>query len=129
MARILVVDDEAAVRLMVIHALELDGHQIEQAADGNEALARFPVFRPQIVVTDILMPNKEGIETMVELRKLDKAVKIVAMSGGGRTRNLSFLDLARKFGADSVINKPFGLDQIRDTVRGVLAEPERPAGG
>lgn len=122
MARILVVDDEEVVRTTVRLTLEYDGHTVEEANDGAEALVKFGEIHPEIVITDILMPNMEGIETIVALRKMDKNVKIVAMSGGGLIRNMEFLEVAEKLGANSVLKKPFGATAIQEMVTNLLSE-------
>lgn len=120
MARILVVDDEDLVRTTLRQMLEKDGHEVLEAVNGNEALEVFGKQKADLVITDIVMPEKEGIETIVELRKLEPDLKIVAISGGGRTENFDFLDLAKKFGADNVLAKPFKMDEIRNVVGEIL---------
>ena len=120
MARVLVVDDEELVRDTVVQALEGDGHEVVTANDGQEAVALFQACRADIVITDILMPNKEGIQTIGELRQLDPGVKIIAMSGGGRVKNASFLDVAKQLGAHETLKKPFQMTQLQQLVAKVL---------
>jgi DNA-binding response OmpR family regulator len=118
--RILVIDDDEAVRLTVQLLLERQGYEIGCATNGEEGLDMIEAFKPDLVITDIIMPMKEGIETIREIRRLHPAVKIVAMSGGGRLTSVSVLELASKFGADDVVHKPFVSDGFIAAVRGVL---------
>lgn len=110
MAFVLVIDDEEMVRATLRAYLEGAGHQVQEARHGGEALPLAQRRRPDLVVTDIIMPEKEGIETILELRRLDGKLPILAISGGGRTGNLDFLGIARKFGAVEVLSKPFTRD-------------------
>lgn len=120
MARILVIDDEDLVRMTVSQMLERDGHTISEAADGQKGLVMLRENPVDLVITDILMPNKEGMETITELRQIYSGLKIIAMSGGGRIRNTGFLSVAEKLGADAVLSKPFRSQQLRDTVNACL---------
>ena len=121
MARILVIDDEGLVRLTVRQALEKGGHKVEEAVDGEEGMKKFLETEPDVVITDILMPNKEGIETILDLRRIRPDVVIIAMSGGGRMKQTSFLDVAKSLGANAVLHKPFELEQLKRTVDETLA--------
>lgn len=76
---------------------------------------------PQVVITDIIMPRKEGLEVIMELRRRHPAIRLIAISGGGRTKSADFLQLAKKLGADAVLPKPLDIDQLEKTVRSVLA--------
>ena len=120
MARILIIDDQEVIRMTLSETLEHDGHTITEASDGVKGIAAFHENRAEIVITDILMPNKEGIETIIELRNIDPNVKIIAMSGGGRTQNASLLDVAQKVGANAVLKKPFRTQALRDIVNACL---------
>ncbi len=121
MARILVVDDEEVIRSTVRQILERAGHEVREAADGALALRAFREQGADLVLTDIIMPEMEGVETTVALRKISADVKIIAMSGGGRTRNLDFLKVARKLGADGVLPKPFGMKDLLSAVEQALS--------
>ena len=126
MARILVIDDEEFVRMTVSQMLESDGHSVTEANDGKEGLASLRETPMDLVITDILMPNKEGLETIMEIRKKYPALKIIAMSGGGRMHNTSFLETADVLGADAVLKKPFETQDLKDVV---AACDVTPAGG
>ena len=124
MARILVIDDEADVRTTIGLALEKIGHTVEEAADGNQGLKRFAEERFDLVITDILMPEKEGIETIRELRAAHPDLRIIAISGGGRLNSTNFLEMVRKLGADEVLKKPFTLAQLRHVVETCLGRTD-----
>lgn len=120
MAEILVVDDEALMRATLRNLLEGAGHAVREAANGNEALRAVASRRPQLIIMDILMPEKEGIETILEIRRHHDSVKIVAMSGGGRVGDTEFLNIAKKIGADRSITKPFTRDQLMTALKGLV---------
>jgi len=119
MAKILVIDDEDRLRRMVRRILVGAGHEVIEAADGDEGVLRFTAENPEIVISDILMPQKEGIETIKELRRMSATVWIVVMSGGGTSHNMMFLDFAKALGADTALAKPFRAEAL-------LAAVERP---
>lgn len=106
MARILIADDEPEVRDLFRAVLERAGHQVFEAEDGAEALTAFRAKRPDMVLIDIIMPNKEGVETIAELRRMDGDVPILAISGGGATGSALFLDFASRLGANRTLTKP-----------------------
>lgn len=112
MAAILVIDDNPQMRLMMRRVLAAAGHAVVEAADGDQGLAQFRAQPFEIVVSDILMPNKEGIETIKELRALAPTLWIVATSGGGAHGNMMFLDFAKALGADMALPKPFRAEAL-----------------
>lgn len=120
MARILIVDDEKNVRFTLGKALKSHRHEVFDAADGNEALKVLKQCKIDLVVTDIIMPNREGLETIQEIRMNWPEVKIIAISGGGRVRNGEFLKVAKKIGADLVLKKPFSMNAFTDEIRKLL---------
>jgi CheY-like chemotaxis protein len=105
---------------MVRLVLEDAGHQVQEAGDGKEALESFKKRRPDVVVTDLVMPNKEGIETIIELRRSCRDVKIIAMSGGGRNNADDYLILAKRFGACITLTKPFANKEMIEAVNTAL---------
>ncbi len=107
MAVILVIDDELGMRQMVRRILLSAKHSVVEAKDGVFGLEQFRKHRPAIVITDILMPEMEGIETIKQARALDPSVKVIAISGGGAAHNMKFLDMAKMLGANLVLAKPF----------------------
>lgn len=122
MARILVVDDEPALREMVRQMLQRDGHQVDTAGNGVEALQRLNETRYDLMVLDMLMPGKDGIETTLETKKNFPGMKILAVSGGRRAISAQFnLQSASLLGADATLPKPFDWAALRTTVNKLLA--------
>jgi len=116
----LTIDDEELARFTLREILETAGHEVVEAPNGN-AGCEFQKAHPcDPVITDMIMPEKEGLETIVELKKDFPDLKIIATSGGGRTRNLDFLQLAGELGADQIIVKPFSEDELMKGVNACL---------
>ena len=123
MRRILIIDDDHHILLMIKKMLERAGFKVELASNGNkglELLKRMPV---DLVITDIIMPEKEGLETIREMKRLRSDLKIIAMSGGGRISSDNYLETARVFGATRVLGKPFSQKQMVSAVHDLLGEP------
>jgi DNA-binding response OmpR family regulator len=120
MAKILIIDDDKMVRDTLRMILAEAGHQIFLAGDGKQGLKAFTELTPDAVITDILMPEKEGVETIRDIRKLSARVPIIAMSGGGRVGNMGFLAIAKQVGATKTFTKPFDPDQVMDAVTELL---------
>jgi DNA-binding NtrC family response regulator len=121
MARILLIDDDDSFRSMLRTALEQGGYTVEEACNGDEGRRRQRAAPPALVITDILMPEGEGLETIQALRREFPNIKIIAISAGeGR---LNFLPLARMFGALRTLQKPFTLQQLYSVVHEVLQPP------
>jgi DNA-binding response OmpR family regulator len=121
MARILVIDDEAELRRIIRIALEQAGHEVIEARNGEDGLRQHDDATADLIITDIMMPETDGIETIIALRRHSPRIKIIAISGGGRVGDTNFLTLAAKFGADQVLAKPFRREQLLETVRACLA--------
>ena len=117
---ILVVDDDKAVLHSLSILLEDLGFRVVTAADGVQALKRFRESPPDLTLTDIIMPEKEGIGLIMELRRAHPGAKIIAMSGGGRVGNTDFVEIATALGADAGLQKPFDDVQLAATLRSVL---------
>lgn len=124
MTTILVVDDEELVRATLCQMLEQAGYEVIEAANGDQGLRVFQEYEVDLVITDIFMPGKEGIETIRELRKLRPDVKIIAISGGGRTRNMDYLELAKDFGAKRALTKPFQREQVLSAVNATFEQAD-----
>jgi DNA-binding NtrC family response regulator len=120
MARILVVDDEPSIRDLVALVLELDKHDVVTASDGNAALAELNESEFDLVITDLVMPDREGIEIIINLRKTRPELQVIAMSGGGFGNAGDYLELAAAVGAARTLAKPFTNDQLLKAVRDVL---------
>ncbi|MBI3758100.1 MAG: response regulator [Deltaproteobacteria bacterium] len=123
MTHILVIDDETSVRTLMRQVLEEEGYQVDEAGDGEEGLARLQATLADLVITDIFMPHKEGIETIRELRHRFPGVKIVAISGGGRQSRLEPpLSEAQLFGAHHTLAKPFTPQELLAVVNTTLSQ-------
>jgi len=121
MARILLIDDDDSLRTMLRLTLTHFGHIVIEARNGKEGLDLFPHAGADVVITDIVMPEKEGIEVLMVLRKAEPPVKIIAMSGGGRVSATDYLRIATQLGAARVLAKPFSNEVLKATVDEVLA--------
>jgi CheY-like chemotaxis protein len=121
MAMLLVIDDDESMRRLMVRTLSGGKHQVIEAENGYQGLRLVAEHKPDVVITDILMPQKEGIETIREVQELAPRTKIIAVSGGGLSHNLMFLDVARAFGADAVLAKPFHPAQLVEAVEKVLS--------
>jgi len=121
MATILLVDDDEAVRSMLRRALQRRGYDVIEAAEGGAALRALSSATVDLVITDILMPGMEGIETIQALRRTYPNLKIIAMSGGGRMKPEGYIEVAKAFGAFRVFTKPFDNEEliaaIEDAIR------------
>ncbi|MBI1216368.1 MAG: response regulator [Alphaproteobacteria bacterium] len=121
--RVLVVDDELSVLQVLCENLEDCGFEVSQAHDGEEAVRMIEQadVRPHVVITDIIMPRQEGLETITELRAKYPDIFLIAISGGGRTKSADFLQLAARVGADAVMPKPLDIDALEKTVRELVS--------
>ena len=113
---ILIADDEDIVRYALRSVLERAGHTVFEARDGVDALGLLAGHPIDVALVDMIMPNKEGVETTIEIRRQYPSVKVVAISGGGRSHNFDFLQYAQKFGAHSTLRKPFTDEQLLESV-------------
>ncbi len=116
MARILIIDDEPNVRSMLRRMLHPAGHQVSEAGNGAEGIDSYEQDQPDLIITDILMPEKEGIETIIALHRADPDLPIIAISGGGRLEATDFLSSAEKLGARHALWKPFRRNQLLSAV-------------
>ena len=120
MLRVLVIDDEAMVRKIVRKMLERSGHTVVEAENGKLGIEQLKSATFDLVITDIIMPEMEGVETVIALKKDFPKVAIIAMSGGGRGANYDFLDAARKLGAAKALRKPFTRHELLEAVEECL---------
>lgn len=121
MAEILVIDDDAVIRSLIRRALELHGHQVSEAVDGSEGIRVYHERSPQLVLCDLIMPEKEGLETIEELCRDSPQVRIIAMSGGVMNGVYDLLPVAKRLGARAVLSKPFTTATLIGVVKEVLA--------
>ena len=116
MARILIIDDEPNLRSTLRRTLHQAGHQVSEAGNGAEGIDSYERDPPDLIITDILMPEKEGIETIIALHRADPDLPIIAISGGGHSGGMDFLCSAEKLGARHTLSKPFRGDQLLSAV-------------
>ena len=121
MARILLVEDDAGVRATVRIVLKRMNHDVTEAADGAAAIRRVEAEAFDLVITDVIMPEVEGLEVVRAVRARLPGCPVIAMSGGGRIAKEEILDWAAKFGARHVLAKPFSADELRRVVSLCLA--------
>ena len=119
-ARILVVDDNASLHRSLAELLTRSGHEVIQAADGSEASRVWREVELDLVILDLFMPEKDGIETMVELRAFAPGIPIIVMSGGAYGLQMDMLNAAELLGASLTIPKPFTLAEMLEAVRKAL---------
>lgn len=125
---ILVADDEDSIRSLLQHFLGKCGHQVTVVGNAREACAAMSQRTFDLVVTDVLMPDGDGIDLITELKKVQPGARIVAMSGGGRyLEGSDYLKLAKGLGAHGAIMKPFTWEQLQAEIE--LAMAPRPESG
>ena len=122
MARILIIDDESQIRSMLRLMLERGGYEVIEAADGMEGIRQYRDNPADLIITDLIMPNKDGIGMIIELKKEFPKVKIIAMSGGGVNRPEGYLDGAKKLGATRTLTKPIDRDEMLNAVKETLKD-------
>jgi two-component system, chemotaxis family, chemotaxis protein CheY len=114
--RVLVVDDDADIRSLALELLDLNGFSAEGAADGKEALALLRRGTYDAVVLDVVMPEKDGIEILMDIKSRQPETFVVAISGGGRIDAHDYLDMATMCGADATLRKPFSFDAMAEMI-------------
>jgi len=127
MARILIIDDDDTLRGIITKSLTHAGHTVSQASNGRKGVALFRAEPTDLVVTDLVMPEQEGIETIKILHRDFPSVPIIAMSGGLDGSPL-YLELTRRLGAVCTLTKPFTLLQLRQAIEEILSRPPPAAG-
>ncbi len=125
--RVLIIDDDIELLRQMVMAFRSRAFDVFAAPDGQAGLTQFAKTPTDLVVTDIIMPNREGIETIVALKKKGPSVKVIAISGGYRVGPKDFLNLAGHVGADAVLPKPFKLSDLLDKAEALLGPARAPA--
>lgn len=113
---ILVIDDEPALREILSHVLTEAGHRVVTAGNGKEASKALATSAFDVVVTDVIMPEKDGMQVISEVRKKFPEVRIIAMSGGGHVSRDQYLKIAKGLGAHAILEKPFANQKLLDTI-------------
>jgi DNA-binding response OmpR family regulator len=117
MARILIIDDDVEFCIFLQEILERAGYEVVVAHNGREGVACYEATSIDLVITDILMPQQEGLETITALQRLNPQVKIIAVSGGGQTGRMDFLYVATVLGVQRTLRKPFTRQELLEAVR------------
>lgn len=118
MAKLLVIEDDPAVRFSLLAALQALGHDVDAAANGVEGVARCRESHYDLIITDLIMPEKDGVETILELKLEKPGLKIIAISGGGRNQDI--METAYTIGADCALAKPFSVNDLSSCVNRML---------
>ncbi len=122
MKRILVIDDDPIMRETIKDILQYEDYYVADAADGKEGMALLQKETFDMIVTDVLMPEKDGIEVIMEAKKRQPKIQIVAISGGGYISAENYLKMARDLGASATVVKPFDIDMFIDKVNSLLCD-------
>ena len=122
MTKILIIDDEPQIQTMLTKLFREEGYEVEAASNGNQGLQMFKASSYDLVITDIIMPEKEGLETIRDLKKIDPSVKIIVMTGGSNKYNSEmYLELGVKFGAITAFEKPIRRNQLLKKVKEIMS--------
>lgn len=122
MKSILIADDDENARSAFCAILEREGYSVIEACDGIEAIRRSDECQPDLVMVDLFMPEKDGIETLFELKQKKSDIKVIIISGGGRLEPLKYLGFAKMLGASATLEKPFTTEELKATINRVLAD-------
>ncbi len=117
MNRIAIIEDDIVIRESLKEILELNGYQVLAVDSGLDLIKRINEFHPDVLITDIIMPDKDGIEIIIEAKKLYPDIILIAISGGGRIDSESYLNTAKYLGADATLKKPFTHAQLLDLLK------------
>ena len=115
MAMILIIDDEETIRVLLRSALQAEGYEVAEAVNGREGLERYRGRPADLVITDIVMPELNGLDMLLELTREFLYAKVIAISGAGEGKH--FLDVAKLLGARQTFQKPFSMPQLLSAVR------------
>jgi CheY-like chemotaxis protein len=119
---IMIVDDDPLIRAMCKSAFEDKGYFVLEADNGERAVTLLSSHQVDFVFLDVLMPDKDGLEALLEIKRTQPAAYVFAMSGGGRRGHYGYLEIAKRFGADEIVKKPFSPSAIVDLVGAHLAQ-------
>jgi DNA-binding response OmpR family regulator len=119
MKKIAIIEDDVAIRESLKEILEINNYEVLAADSGIDLMKKVHEFKPDILITDIIMPDKDGIEIIIEAKKIYPNIILIAISGGGRIDSESYLNTAKYLGADATLKKPFTHAQLLDLLKNV----------
>ena len=122
MVRILIIDDDDSIRSVLSRYLERNGYAVDVAENGEVGLKCAQAEPPDLVITDVMMPEKDGLEVAIELRKMLPSVPLIAISGGMRIAPMDFLPMMKRFGARRVLYKPVDFEELLGIIKEELAQ-------
>ena len=122
MRGVLIVDDNNEIREMLKIALTRRQFTVFEAVNGKDAIAHFKPTITDLVVTDLIMPEEDGLKVIIKLRELKPSIKIIAISGGGKAGPGSYLSLAKALGADAIYSKPFSINALISNIEQLLTD-------
>ena len=125
--KVLIIDDDPLVRYTLSKILTSNGYDVVTAVNGERGFASLVDENPEVVITDLIMPEQEGIETIIRIRRERPDIRIIAISGGGRYGNFDLLPMAQSLGADAIVAKPFEAEELLGPLQrlsGLLRPPE-----
>lgn len=120
MATVLIIDDETDILSLFSDVLGEAGHTVYRAANGVEGLSQIEAVQPDVVIVDMFMPEMDGIETILNIRHANPGMRVIAISGGGQSRNFAFLETSPEMGADLTLHKPIFPDELVSHVESCL---------
>jgi CheY-like chemotaxis protein len=112
MPGILIVEDDKSIREMLKLSLLRNNYTVLEAENGKDAIVHFKSLLTDLVVTDLIMPEEDGLKVIIKLKELKPSIKIIAISGGGKVGPASYLNLAKALGADAIYTKPFSINDL-----------------
>lgn len=125
MAGILIVEDDKDLREMLKTSLLMRKYTVLEASDGKEALLKFRPSVTDMVITDLIMPDEDGLKVIMKIKEIKPSVKIIAISGGGKAGPGNYLNLAKALGADEIFPKPFSINEMIKKIDELLNEEQR----
>jgi DNA-binding response OmpR family regulator len=124
MAGILIVEDDKELREMLKIALIRHKYTVLEAADGKEAITHFKPSITDVVITDLIMPDEDGLKVIMRLREIKPSLKVIAISGGGKAGPASYLSLAKALGANAIFSKPFSVNDLIEKIELLLSDEQ-----
>jgi len=125
MPHILIIDDDTAIRSVFEQLLQSKGYSVETASEGKAGLEKMHARKPDLIITDIMMPEMDGLEVVQRIRDEHPKLPVIAISGGMQTTSMNFLPLAERFGACKVFEKPIALAKLVEAIENLLSEARK----